>query len=311
MMKPSKLTRRKATALIAATFGYGLFSDSLWGQTVNPLVPWKVGRSLRAFRSMEEMQLEASKEAGFECLELSVTGVNADQWSWQQQLEWLAQFKENVDRVGLTVRSIHIPFGRRWDISDLDDKVRAGAIEGCARYFELKDLFGAKIFVLHPSYEPIKTEDRLQRIENCIDSLKQLAPIAKAKGVCVAVEDLPRTCLANTAEETIRLVDAAGDPESIRVCFDSNHLLKETPESFVEKVGKRIVTVHMSDYDGIDEKHWLPFEGVIDWQAVIAALLKTSYPGPFVFETERFKDRIASPKEIYATWLRVKEKFAT
>jgi sugar phosphate isomerase/epimerase len=49
-------------------------------------------------------------------------------------------------------------------------------------------------------------------------------------------------------------------------------------------VGEKIVTLHVSDYDGIDERHWLPGEGCIDWQALRAALCEVGYDGVWMYE---------------------------
>jgi len=103
----------------------------------------------------------------------------------------------------------------------------------------------------------------------------------------LAVECLPRTCLGNTADELLIIVNEVGS--GIGICFDSNHLLKEKPEEFVAKTGKKIVTVHISDYDGLDEKHWLPGTGVINWTKVVNELVKGGYDGPFMYETSKRK----------------------
>ena len=40
----------------------------------------------------------------------------------------------------------------------------------------------------------------------------------------------------------------------------------------------------MSDYDLVDERHWLPGEGKINWKNVMAALEKIGYGGSFMYE---------------------------
>ena len=68
------------------------------------------------------------------------------------------------------------------------------------------------------------------------------------------------------------------------VCFDTNHLLKENPVDFIHKIGKRIITTHVSDYDFINERHWLPGEGGLDWQAILHALKDVGYSGMWLYE---------------------------
>jgi len=142
-------------------------------------------------------------------------------------------------------------------------------------------------YVIHPSSEPISNDERPIRLENCISSLIILTEEVKKYNAQLVVEDLPRTCLGNCSEEILTIVKAVGN--GLGVCFDSNHLLKETPENFAENVGNLITSVHISDYDGIDERHWLPGEGIINWNNVISTLAKNGYKGPFMYETSRRK----------------------
>ena len=67
------------------------------------------------------------------------------------------------------------------------------------------------------------------------------------------------------------------------VCFDTNHLLLESHADFIGALGDRIATVHLSDYDGRDERHWLPGKGVIDWPALCRSLRRAGYLGVYIF----------------------------
>ena len=49
-------------------------------------------------------------------------------------------------------------------------------------------------------------------------------------------------------------------------------------------IGSSIVTLHVSDYDFIDERHMLPGEGKVDWKAVIEHLERLDYNGPWMYE---------------------------
>ena len=55
--------------------------------------------------------------------------------------------------------------------------------------------------------------------------------------------------------------------------------------TFIKNVGRKIVTLHVSDYDFIDERHLLPLKGKNDWKAILASLEKDAgYRGPFLYE---------------------------
>ena len=97
----------------------------------------------------------------------------------------------------------------------------------------------------------------------------------------LAVEDLPRTCLGNCAAEMLELLSAH---PALRSCLDTNHLLGEDTAAYVRRVGNRIVTTHVSDFDFINERHWLPGEGKQDFTAILEALCETGYEGPWLYE---------------------------
>ncbi len=97
----------------------------------------------------------------------------------------------------------------------------------------------------------------------------------------ILVEDLPRTCLGRDSAEILRLIK---DDDRLAVCFDTNHLLTEDPTAFVRTVGDRIVSLHVSDYDFVNERHLLPGEGDVDWQALVTALREVGYNGSWLYE---------------------------
>lgn len=74
-------------------------------------------------------------------------------------------------------------------------------------------------------------------------------------------------------------------------------------QDFLSTVGARITTLHISDYDGIDERHWPPGRGIIEWNLVLESLLSTGYSGPFHLE---YSD---SPEKKAEMWKELKRKF--
>ena len=114
-----------------------------------------------------------------------------------------------------------------------------------------------------------------------IDTLHRIADIAQSCGIKLAVENLPRTCLGNIHEE-IQLI--LNEIPSLYACFDMNHSLRQPNPDFIRALGSRIITVHASDYDMVDERHLLPFLGRNDWAAIMQALEDVDYSGFFTFE---------------------------
>ena len=182
---------------------------------------------------------------------------------------------------GIQPTSLHLPFGTQWDISAVDETFRTKLLEELKTLIRWSGERQIPIVILHPSFEPIADEERPARMEAAVDSIQKLGAFAKEQGVQVAVENLPRTCLGNCGEEMLVLT---GNGEYAGICFDVNHLLQETHRDFVAKTGPYLITTHLSDYDRINERHWLPGDGCIDWQELRQLLEGCGYSGRYLFE---------------------------
>ncbi len=246
---------------------------------------WNPGTSSGVFNDYSQKEFDELSKSGIKYVELGLSFLNKK--TQAESEEWIRDFREKADKAGIKVWSIHLPFSKVRDISTLNTADREGMIAECSRIMALCSPLKPGKYIIHPSSEPISDEERPERIRNCITSLKILTEEVKKYDAQLALEDLPRTCLGNTSEELLLIVKGVGN--GLGICFDTNHLLKEKPQEFAAKVGHMIVTVHISDFDGIDERHWLPGEGIIDWNKIIMELAKSGYRGPWMYETSRSK----------------------
>ena len=226
---------------------------------------------------------QAYKAAGIEVAEISVAREEYPSLDYQG-------IKAAADEAGVEFWSFHLPFAGYTNIASPDEQVREEAVRILSDYIEKAASIGIKIYVIHPSVGANPDEERALRIECAKKSLKALAEVAAQFGGEVAVEDLPRTCLGRCSYELLELVSA---DERLRVCFDTNHLLMEDPAEFVRKVGKKIVTIHVSDYDYLNERHWLPGEGDLQWDRILEALKEVGYEGPWMYEV-----RFSAPRSM-------------
>lgn len=265
---------------------------------------YKIGLSSFGFDLTEE-NFQKMAQSGIEAVEVSL------HWSRYGEINYkeLAGFSQ---RYHIDLWSLHLPFSSRnnIDISSEDPSVRAKTVALHKELIEKAAAIGIQKFILHPSGEPITDARRGERMKNSMENLDILADFAHKHQAVIAVEDLPRTCLGNTAEEMLQLLSAN---DKLRVCLDSNHLLTDTNRNFIEKLGDKIVTLHISDYDFTDEKHWLPGEGLVDWQEIYSMLQKAGYQGVWMYELGltapathprsrdlTFADFVRNAKEIYA-----------
>lgn len=182
---------------------------------------------------------------------------------------------------GIRLNSFHLPFSPFDEVDISNPVLQKGTIEYHSELIKKAADIGIEKFIIHPGTEPIKADERRDRMECAKESLVRLAEIADREGAVMCVEDLPRTCLGRNSDEIAELASA---DDRLRLCLDTNHLFTEALPDYIRKFGKRIVTIHVSDYDFLNERHWLPGEGDIDWQSVLAALREVGYSGPWLYE---------------------------
>ncbi|MBE5783601.1 MAG: sugar phosphate isomerase/epimerase [Clostridiales bacterium] len=258
---------------------------------------WKTAISIRD-ASWENLQrLHACQVAAIEIL------TKPDTW---EQLCW-QEIRQNTDATGIELWTVHLPFSAQVDISLPDVPARKQTLDMHKSIIKSAAGIGVKHFVLHPSSEPISDEERSLRMEMAKVSLRELADWADSLDAVICVEDLPRTCLGHTADEMLELLSV---DDRLRVCFDVNHLLTiygTTHEEFVKRLGSKIVTTHMSDYDFADEKHFFPGMGMLNWKALVEALEQADYRGPFLYEGG-FSPSSWMPEIPYATYEEARER---
>ena len=180
--------------------------------------------------------------------------------------------------------SVHGPFGAQFDASSPDESIIENTITGYAGAITLAVKLGAKIVVTHPGANVQYDVTKQTRLARAAETIARLAPIAAEYGVKLAVEPLPKHEAGNSLEEVLWIVEQVNQP-NVGINFDVNHLYPaEIVPGKIREAGGKILSVHISDQDG-QERHWLPFEGILDWQAVLAALQDAGYRGPLVYET--------------------------
>ena len=184
---------------------------------------------------------------------------------------------------GVTISSIHLPFAPFSELepTTADPALRANGLKIHTELMLAAAEAGIGLAIVHPSGEPYPEEERPERLERAIEVIGKLNSEAVKAGIALCLENLPRTCLCRTSDEMQLFLKAI--PE-LRVVFDTNHSLQEDNAHYIRTVGDKIVTLHVSDYDFIDEKHWLPGEGKNDWNGIFAALEEVGYSGRFLYE---------------------------
>ena len=217
---------------------------------------------------------KSAKEAGFTDVEIS---MNTLPHAYIAEGEALVAA---VKAAGLRVFSIHVPFIFDYDISSPDESKQAEIEANCKAIIDAGHKWGATVITTHASSEPFDQSEREARLVAGKKMYEKLGDYAAKRGMRLTVEVLPRLCMGNTAKECMYFSDG----EKSFINFDVNHLLWESHADFIKEAGSRIITTHLSDYDFVNERHWIPGDGQIDWKALYEGLEAVGYDGPYLFE---------------------------
>jgi sugar phosphate isomerase/epimerase len=188
-----------------------------------------------------------------------------------------------LDNPQVELWSVHAPYGRWFNPSSPEQESRNGALAACMDAVYVATCIGARVLVVHPGADIPYDEPRDVRLKYAVEVLRQVADAAGERSIKVAVEPMPLSEIGNTIEEIFAVIEGINRP-NVGINFDTNHLFppEEIPD-LIRQCGSLILSVHISDQDG-QERHWMPFEGKIDWQQVLLALAEIGYEGPLIYE---------------------------
>ena len=167
---------------------------------------WRLGTSSNSVRKFEKSEIAELKKHGFECIE--VWSGSANNREQKETLEnKCAKLSEWAEEGQIDIWSVHLPYGEDYDISEPDDVKRRENVRRIAKVIEACRALKAEKFVLHPGLEPTADAERALRIAASRKSLPDLISTAGRYNAKITIECLPRTCIGNTSDEILMLVD--------------------------------------------------------------------------------------------------------
>lgn len=112
-----------------------------------------------------------------------------------------------------------------------------------------------------------------------VDVYKRCSTAAKESNLRLTVEPRVGEIISNS-DGFLRLYDHVAD-ENLGIVLDTGHQhpQKEILPFSIEKLGKRIMYLHVSDNDCLTNEHKALGEGTIDWVGIFKALKKHNFDG--------------------------------
>ena len=299
-------------------------SCSLFAQKSNDtsLSRLRVGASI-GIKQMTPELMQYAKSVGISSLNVSLNQLfdkNGDFKLKDDEITELAKnAKKAADDAGLEISAFHMPFGEHIDLSLINEAERERVVALHKKVFGLCRVLHPKIVLFHPSWY-LSLNQRQEHIRQLIKSVVELQKTIKAAGALMVIENMTgpelhvtkgaityERPLCRTVEETMEIMKML--PSDICGAVDMNHILH--PEKLILALGSRLKFIHVSDGDGEHEYHYLPCsgKGMNDWNAILSALKRVGYSGPFMFECH-FKDLKELPEcynELYSNWVAQKK----
>ncbi|MGH9713725.1 MAG: sugar phosphate isomerase/epimerase family protein [Candidatus Acidiferrales bacterium] len=204
--------------------------------------------------------------------------------------ERVREIADALSEYRLELHSLHSPTERDLapgresgvaiSICDTERIRRLDAVDEIKRTLEVAESIPFKFLVQHLGHGRQLADPR--KTDAAFSSLEGLTVFAKARGVTIALENRQ---------------DELGSPSSLqhfitdthlhdlRLCFDTGHANVEGGvEAGFDMMRERVATTHLHDNHGEKDEHLLPFEGTIDWEAILGALSAAAEPLPIVLE---------------------------
>lgn len=175
---------------------------------------------------------------------------------------------------GLYLENIHTPFADSNALWSDNVHQRSSVIETYLQWLTDCGNFGIPRMVMHITEGDNPPEPN----ENGLDSMRALVKTAEELGVIIAIENTHRT-------DNVPYLLHHIQSNYLGLCFDSSHHHLRSPEDYrlLEEYGDRLTATHLSDNDGLKDRHWLPGHGIINWTELVRSFPK-EYSGCLTLE---------------------------
>ncbi len=244
---------------------------------------YEVSRSLDYLEKFDYME-----KSGIKNIELS------DVFNFQKNII------DAINAQELSVFSMHAEYENA-DISSPDEEKRNNGIEDAIKRIGYLKKLNGKLLVIHPGGWYSDRKEKNIRINNCISSLVHILNKARMGNIKIAIENLPAEFFGDDIEVVKHILykarEIADSKNNSGICLDTGHgLLADNINDYLDYFYDDILSMHIHDNMGDnngkrseaeDDLHYVPGNGIIEWQNILNILSGKNYDGGFIFEIKK------------------------
>ena len=195
-----------------------------------------------------------------------------------------AVLRKRCEDLGVEILQMHGPM---FNPCEEEEKLQ-GYIATSKRALRWASILEIQWVVFHPGCLPMAENEQIAekiRQQN-LALFQNLSEYAQKLNVGIAVENIfdnekqGRRTFGAIPPDLLWLIQNT-EPGMLGICWDTGHgnIQKLDQYLSITTLGEHLVATHIADNDTLKDQHLLPFEGNIDWKAVISGLRDIGYEG--------------------------------
>lgn len=231
---------------------------------------------------------------------VSSIGFDAVSPEWQAGVD-VAAIVSAARACGLSVQSLHAPFGRSAGLWSKDDSVSTPAKNEIFAALDACIQLDIPVLVAHIW---IGFDYKFDAAQLHYDNFDQIVAHAQKHNVKIAFENTEGT------EYLFALMEHFKDNDTVGFCWDSGHeMCYNHSLDLLASFGDRLIMTHLNDNLGIsrfdgtlfwtDDLHLLPYDGIADWEYNVERLKKARHMDILNFELTIYSKPGRHENDIY------------
>ncbi len=102
-------------------------------------------------------------------------------------------------------------------------------------------------------------------------SMEEILPYAEANRTVLAIENTWR-------DDYLDRVFQEFPSKEVGFCYDTSHAQLRSHQGLLDRWGRLLCADHISDNDRVEDRHWLPFDGEIDFDPLLLRMAPADMP---------------------------------